>query len=190
MHKEDLRVVRTKKLLTNALRELLQEKSFDKITVNDVCDRALVHRATFYNHFTDKTDLLNYIFDEMQEQIYQNTIKIADYTSAKALYVDIMGRILEYCIENKESLKLILKNSTNEFQAILLENIKYGINYLLAKSKEFSQSSGKVEAVESFYTGGFSALCVQLVLTDKLVDKAVVLEYLDKVLDLTLSVCK
>ena len=62
MIKEDLRVVRTKKLLTDSLKNLLQEKSFDKITVNDICERAMVHRATFYNHFNDKTDLVNYIF--------------------------------------------------------------------------------------------------------------------------------
>lgn len=190
MQKEDLRVVRTKKMLTKALKELLQEKSFDKITVNDVCDRALVHRATFYNHFNDKTDLLNFIFDEMQEEIYKNTINVADYSSAKQLYIDIIGKILDYCIENKDSLKLILKNSTNEFQTILLENIKFGINYLLAKNKDIIQGNAELEAVESFYTGGFSALCVELVLSNKKVDKNIVLSYLEKVMDVTLNVCK
>lgn len=190
MQKEDLRVVRTKKMLTNALKELLQEKSFDKITVNDICDRALVHRATFYNHFNDKIDLLNFIFDDMQEEIYNKTLKIGASITAKQMYVEIIERILDYCEANRESLKLILKNSTNEFRTILIENIKNGIVYLLSKNKEIGQSNANIEAVESFYTGGLSALCIELVLSDKKIDKSVVLSYLESVMETTLNVCR
>ena len=55
--KEDLRVVRTRKLLCKALFELLEEVPFDKISVTDICDKAMVHRATFYNHFESKEHL-------------------------------------------------------------------------------------------------------------------------------------
>ena len=87
MAKEDLRVIRTRKLLSKALKDLLQEKSFDKITVNDVCDKAMVHRATFYNHFVDKIDLLDYVFDEMQSEIYQNVVKLTNFNSSKEMYI-------------------------------------------------------------------------------------------------------
>ena len=45
---EDLRVLRTHTLLLRALSDLLQEKPFDEIRVKDLCQRAMVHRSTFY----------------------------------------------------------------------------------------------------------------------------------------------
>jgi AcrR family transcriptional regulator len=55
--KIDRRIRRTRDRLGNALMELLQEKTFDSITVQDVLDRAGVGRSTFYVHYRDKEDL-------------------------------------------------------------------------------------------------------------------------------------
>jgi AcrR family transcriptional regulator len=57
MAKMDRRVLRTRDTLGNALVELMQEKVFDDITVQDVLDRAGVGRSTFYAHYRDKDDL-------------------------------------------------------------------------------------------------------------------------------------
>src|SRR5919206_1161917 len=56
--KTDARVRRTRDALGDALIELMQEKPFDTITVQDVLDRAHVSRSTFYAHYSDKDDLL------------------------------------------------------------------------------------------------------------------------------------
>ena len=56
--RNDRRVQRTHRLLLRALLELIQEKSYDKITVQEIVDRADVGRTTFYAHFRDKEDLL------------------------------------------------------------------------------------------------------------------------------------
>lgn len=55
----DPRVRRTRELLVKAFAELLGEKSFDDITVNDITERATVNRATFYAHFRDKYAILD-----------------------------------------------------------------------------------------------------------------------------------
>lgn len=55
--KEDRRVRRTRDSLGDALMALMQEKSFDSITVQDVLDRARVSRSAFYTHYKDKEDL-------------------------------------------------------------------------------------------------------------------------------------
>jgi len=54
----DRRVQRTHRLLTEALVELIHERGFDAVTVQDLCERADVGRATFYTHFADKEELL------------------------------------------------------------------------------------------------------------------------------------
>lgn len=53
----------TKQALANALKELLEERSFEKIRVYDICGRCHMNRKSFYYHFRDKYDLVNWIFD-------------------------------------------------------------------------------------------------------------------------------
>ncbi len=60
----DPRVTRTQKLIRDALKSLLEEKSFEAISVQDIAERATVNRATFYAHFTDKFALLDAIVRE------------------------------------------------------------------------------------------------------------------------------
>lgn len=61
----DLRVVRTKALIIDALTELIDEKGFEAITVNDITTRANINRGTFYLHYQDKYDLM----DKCQQEI-------------------------------------------------------------------------------------------------------------------------
>ncbi|MGN1405586.1 MAG: TetR/AcrR family transcriptional regulator C-terminal domain-containing protein [Erysipelotrichaceae bacterium] len=53
----------TKRALANTLKELMKEKSFAKISVTDICERCGMNRKSFYYHFEDKYDLVNWIFD-------------------------------------------------------------------------------------------------------------------------------
>lgn len=58
LSKPDRRVRKTREALGDALLALMAEKHFDRITVQEVLDRAGVGRATFYAHYSDKNDLL------------------------------------------------------------------------------------------------------------------------------------
>ncbi|MBQ9989645.1 MAG: dihydroxyacetone kinase transcriptional activator DhaS [Lachnospiraceae bacterium] len=53
----------TKKALAAALKELMEEKPFEKISIGDICDRCEMNRKSFYYHFRDKYDLVNWIYD-------------------------------------------------------------------------------------------------------------------------------
>ena len=52
----------TKKALSDSLKQLTHEKLFDKISVKDITDRCGITRQTFYYHFTDKFELLEWIY--------------------------------------------------------------------------------------------------------------------------------
>lgn len=55
----DPRIRRTRQALQGALRDLMQQKSFEEISVQDITDAADVNRATFYDHYNDKFALLD-----------------------------------------------------------------------------------------------------------------------------------
>ena len=64
----DRRVERTRQLLQNALSELILEKGYEKVTVQDVIDRANVGRSTFYAHFESLDQLLLSGFEPLRAQ--------------------------------------------------------------------------------------------------------------------------
>jgi AcrR family transcriptional regulator len=67
----DRRTQRTRQALSHALIALIQDKRYDAITVQDICDRANVGRSTFYAHYQDKDDLLASNFQQVMESLGQ-----------------------------------------------------------------------------------------------------------------------
>ena len=63
--KMDLRIQKTYLALNNAFVALLEEKRFEELTVNELCDRAMIRRTTFYKHFADKYDYFAFYIREM-----------------------------------------------------------------------------------------------------------------------------
>jgi AcrR family transcriptional regulator len=64
--KEDLRVRRTRKMLQGAMIELAVEKQgFSDITIQDITERAMVNRSTFYRHYLDKCDLVTQYMEDV-----------------------------------------------------------------------------------------------------------------------------
>lgn len=58
MSQEDRRIRRTRKLLYEALVELISEKEYDEITIQEITERADIGHRTFYRHYAGKDELL------------------------------------------------------------------------------------------------------------------------------------
>ena len=65
--KQDRRSQRTRHLLSAAFVELMREKGYSAITVNDLIERANIGRSTFYSHYRDKDDLFVHELDRVIE---------------------------------------------------------------------------------------------------------------------------
>ena len=62
---EDRRARRTRRLLKESLLELMEQKHFSEISVRDVTDNADMNRTTFYLHYTDTTQLLQSMEEDL-----------------------------------------------------------------------------------------------------------------------------
>lgn len=69
MSRENVRVRRNRKLLREALIELIEERGFESVTVGAITERALVSRAAFYRNYRDKYHLVEQIFDDAMAEL-------------------------------------------------------------------------------------------------------------------------
>ena len=95
--KEDRRVRKTRSAIKSSFIELLNEKELEKITIQDIADRADINRGTFYLHYEDKYLLLSDMEDEF----------ISQMTFLNHLH-NIMGKDPEDTAKN--FINIILKN--------------------------------------------------------------------------------
>lgn len=77
----------TKKRIAKAFKDLLLKEPFDKISIVDIMENAHIRRQTFYNHFIDKYQLLDWIFEnDLQEYITDNLNFISGRQLLKELF--------------------------------------------------------------------------------------------------------
>lgn len=105
--KLDRRVQRTRRLLRDALLELILEQGYDATTVQDITDRANLGRATFYLHYKDKDELL---FKSLQEILDDLVAEMQPFSEGK-WRISSAGPIavaFEHTAENADLYRVLL----------------------------------------------------------------------------------
>jgi AcrR family transcriptional regulator len=104
----DLRVRRTHKLLWEALLAELAARPFEDVTVTDICERAMVHRTTFYKHYEDKYTLLErgmrQMFDAMVAEGHRHPPGASSADGPPPYFV----RLFEHAAEHQHFYRLML----------------------------------------------------------------------------------
>ena len=108
---EDRRVRRSRRLLQEALLQLVLEKGYDKVTVQDVLDRADVGRATFYAHFRDKDDLLVSGSEELREVLRGQMTAFLEAEDRPSDEQLVVTRVLfEHAARNRQLYRALIGN--------------------------------------------------------------------------------
>ena len=101
----------TRRALAEALKRLVGEKAFSKISIGEICDLCNMNRKSFYYHFRDKYELVVWIF----ENEFLERAKLAEYGNLWLAVSDLC----EYFYKNKSFYKKILlidgQNSFTEY---------------------------------------------------------------------------
>ena len=153
--KMDRRVQRTHQILREALISLMLAKNYNKITIQEIIDRANVGRATFYNHYRDKDDLLLRGIAEFADEVTAKPI--AEASQPAALQTAGMfrharqNRTLHQLMLNSRQDNLMLARVTNT----LFGNVERQVSQLLAGE---STASVPLPILSHFLTGGLLGL--------------------------------
>lgn len=104
----------TKRALAVALRELMEEVPFEKIQVAHICERCDMNRKSFYYHFKDKYDLLNWIFDTEIISFLRNYSGAEQYDQRMEMLCDICNYFYQNRKFYRNALKTKGQNSFSE----------------------------------------------------------------------------
>lgn len=107
--KEDIRITKTKEALSKAFFEMLVEMPLEDITVNDLCTRADVRRATFYKHFRDKSDFVFYLIKAARERFDAKTTSGVPM-SIKDYCVTCARSVVAYLLKYEQTIKGVIKS--------------------------------------------------------------------------------
>ena len=108
----DLRIQRTELSLRRALLELLSEKSFENITVGEICERAMVRRATFYSHYGSKYDLFVSVIRSLRDDFEEKYYAAAHANGSREYYMVMIDCALQTLEENRALVQTILKSGS------------------------------------------------------------------------------
>lgn len=120
---------RTLDAFSSTMFTLLSNKSFGKITVNELCQQSNYPRATFYNYFDDKYDLLNYCWYCLSRQIHLEEYTELDPEESLYFFFDQMYDLaaahqsMIQCILNFNSKGGILLNHFRNYLNKQMRNI-------------------------------------------------------------------
>ena len=134
--KADRRSQRTYRLVSSAFAELVVEKTYDKILVQDILDRAGIGRTTFYAHYFDKEDVLNNIIEQELELL---TRQIAHAAARQRVMPSLELFEHAYHSENQQ-FRALMRSRAGEFlwealQAALCRAIEPALSILCAERR-------------------------------------------------------
>lgn len=144
---QDLRIRKTHSALRDALFSLLSQRKFDKITINDICEEAIVSRTAFYSHFEDKYALLKYSLELIKIDVEEYNKEHTD--------LEYVVNMNEYVRRNEKLLKNLIDENNAELMHILIGVLAKDVSERLFAEGNLSSRD---HAVVSFCAGGFANL--------------------------------
>jgi AcrR family transcriptional regulator len=161
MSKVDRRILKSQEAIKKAFTELMSEKAFDGITIQDISDRANVNRGTIYLHYLDKFDLLDKLIEEHIDKLRELCHSASEMTFKEGFFI-----WFEYFESNYLFFSTMLASKgapyfRNRFLEFVAEEFKVEVDTTKGKNQGLSEDvvlqffgAAVVGAVEWWFKNG------------------------------------
>ena len=155
--KEDLRIQKTRRDLRAAIIELIKEKPIEKVSVTEICEKAMVNRMTFYKYYEDKFSLLDDTVNEIKDSIEAKvpTTEIKSLEEASIFFAKIIKVVIEFIDNNKDLIYAVQKNGDYKLLDIITYISESAINDVLSEVNKVKPLKYSIPVTSSFIYGGF-----------------------------------
>ncbi|MCY9667289.1 TetR/AcrR family transcriptional regulator [Paenibacillus alginolyticus] len=152
MAKVDRRILKTQEAIKKAVIELMSEKNFDDITIQDLSDRANVSRGTIYLHYLDKFDLLDKLIEE-----HINVLRGMCKSASELDFIEATLMWTEYFERNYSFFSMMLASKgapyfRGRFLDLLIEELTSEVEVTKGKNEKLHEDL-LVRFVASAYVG-------------------------------------
>jgi AcrR family transcriptional regulator len=154
----DRRTKKTKAAIYQAMSELIQERRYENITIQEIIDRANVGRTTFYSHFTDKEDLLSRYIETIFESFHEHLFGQNQF--GHGIYFTSIAELFTHIQENRKLIAGILGSDSGvqfhqKFKKYWYEKVR---NYLLELIEPAKQPEIPMDILTNYITGTLAEL--------------------------------
>ena len=160
--KTDLRTLKTKKAIFEALAELMCEKELRQITIKELSDKAEIHRVTVYKHFVDIYD----VYEQFEKMVLLQLGELITEYGSKTTF-EVYPVVFKYITENPRIFTMIFSpHSTSGLYQKLLKMVE-GLNRLIwAESFGADMNDRRVESAIRYHSNGTLAIVANWVMND------------------------
>lgn len=166
---EDIRIKKTKCALKGAFAKLISEVPYNKISIIDICEKAEVHRATFYNYYRSKEDLFSCIIEDAKDAFIEKFKSDENKLTTRS---EVINYLVDSFID-------VVSYTKNYFKKIIkVQNpgvIKYHINrsvyqnfYQILSLYPSSNQVMPKDFIASFYAGALTNIAFWYVGNDNI----------------------
>ena len=160
--KPDLRTLKTKKAIFEALAELMCEKELRQITIKELSDKAEIHRVTVYKHFVDIYD----VYRQFETMVLLQLGELITEYGSKTIF-EVYPVVFKYITENPVIFKMIFSphNTSGMYQKLL--KMVEGLNRLIwAENLGVDMNDRRVKSAIRYHSNGTLAIVANWVLND------------------------
>lgn len=177
--KDDLRVIKTRKLIYQTLLDLMKEKTFEEIKVSDICSRAMINRSTFYAHYEDKYELLVDFLSNLKEEFaHELNESCKENLSIREYYIRLISLFLDHIDSKRDVYNSIMVNNRSSIMMDILLSV---VNDDILKRFKENDINLRVptEVISKFYLGGVINIGMEWLSNSNKYTKEEILDYLE-----------
>lgn len=152
----DRRQKKTREAIFSAFSRLLEKKSYNRITVQDIIDEADIGRSTFYAHFETKDELLNSMCRQIFGHIFSNVLKAEkthDFSEENKTLTDKLTHLLYHLKEQKKDIIRVLSGESGD---LFLRYFKMYLAELFTEYKTVTDIEAPEDFVMNHYVSSFA----------------------------------
>lgn len=168
----DLRIQKTRQLLHHAFTELMEERGFEGFTVGELCDRAMIRRATFYKHFPDKYEYFTFYMTEIVSSFHGQLKPGMEAQDVNAYALELCRELIRFVKAHSRFIeKAMVATVAPTTLTVLLDLLHREVKHALENAGNTGLTQDQLEGQALFFTGGVLSMLFRYLQTGRDIDE-------------------